>query len=1002
MYKLTSKDGGEVHIFTELKSISSNQSIVLYKDIEKKEKVDSTISICNNEIHFSAMLESDIDYYIVPYIENQKNLILLALSKSEFSFGMPKVAEINGTWSGKLAGGSAYYNRWRDNPQYILTVNCPTKVSVTLIQKTTGKLDSIGFYFVPTSNYHKRIILNDEEKECDEYRTPFLKNLDVSKTISIYEPSQFAIIPCTLEPYVELEYTIKIESTNPESVSWKHAIDPYQKVSVFGEWKEQTAGGSYDFSSWIDNPQMNLYFNETTVCYVVLSLLSNEELNLGMYAIKNETSMKKLISVRNDDIVKNAIFKKGREVSHELYGEQKDIINIIPCTYEPNVQGAFEISVYTLSKKAVSIANIDNYYTQVTMISSWKANSPAGSFMYPSWRKNPHFNVRIKNTCPIKVGIVLSQKNDNEISASKEGDIMNVERENTNEEIGFYVYKADKSKEKKIIVKQSDLLLTPGFSPSREVSGELTISSVGMLSGITIIPATSKQIISKRLNFELRLLMENTIEEPLDYNINKIVKDPVILKFEGEWHLDNSGGSALHNTWTKNPHYTFKVTEPDTKVSCLLLQSNFVLAGFYVCAIPDPCEDPTNLTPKSILYKSEFSRSSEISLEFVLSAPGEYIIFAVTYEPNEIGKFSIILHSYYPIQDLNRFDVLSKNSVRKRTKVIEEILNTERAYVENLQIIVDVFMDKLLKHEWKRSSDVKNIQKIFSNIPTLLSCNIQLYKDLEETVSTGAMNIGKVFYDFSNFFRMYAQYCNDFHSNNQLLVDLKKKTTFKKLVESCENNPLAKRLGLRDYLIMPVQRIPRYVLLLEQVLKYTPPTDPDYKNLENSLNGMKLVASDINEKKRRADLSQKVVEIQKLLSIKSKEQISLATPSRLFIREGRLNYLIYDKKLICYCYLFNDLFLITQIKGNKHELKAEILLTSKSKCDSLPRNSFSLKSSIDDDTVYIFQASAQEERDAWFSDISSAIKGQLTSFNRRSMLMKESDLANFMFDKEEF
>jgi len=37
------------------------------------------------------------------------------------------------------------------------------------------------------------------------------------------------------------------------------------------------------------------------------------------------------------------------------------------------------------------------------------------------------------------------------------------------------------------------------------------------------------------------------------------------------------------------------------------------------------------------------------------------------------------------------------------------------------------------------------------------------------------------------------------------------------------------------YLIMPVQRIPRYLLLLQALKDYTPSTDPDYPNLEKVL-----------------------------------------------------------------------------------------------------------------------------------------------------------------------
>lgn len=48
---------------------------------------------------------------------------------------------------------------------------------------------------------------------------------------------------------------------------------------------------------------------------------------------------------------------------------------------------------------------------------------------------------------------------------------------------------------------------------------------------------------------------------------------------------------------------------------------------------------------------------------------------------------------------------------------------------------------------------------------------------------------------------------------------------------------------LSDFLIQPVQRIPRYNLLLSDLLKRTESTHPDYANLQQALANMQSVAS---------------------------------------------------------------------------------------------------------------------------------------------------------------
>lgn len=66
-------------------------------------------------------------------------------------------------------------------------------------------------------------------------------------------------------------------------------------------------------------------------------------------------------------------------------------------------------------------------------------------------------------------------------------------------------------------------------------------------------------------------------------------------------------------------------------------------------------------------------------------------------------------------------------------------------------------------------------------------------------------------------------------------------------------------------LINPIQRIPRYVLLLRELIKYTPPTHPDFPLLQSSLNGIKESADLINERKRVAESNGNILRIHKLV-----------------------------------------------------------------------------------------------------------------------------------------
>ena len=65
------------------------------------------------------------------------------------------------------------------------------------------------------------------------------------------------------------------------------------------------------------------------------------------------------------------------------------------------------------------------------------------------------------------------------------------------------------------------------------------------------------------------------------------------------------------------------------------------------------------------------------------------------------------------------------------------------------------------------------------------------------------------------------------------------------LAQTQQAQPECHRLDLRSLLIMPVQRIPRYNLLLGELLKETPNTHPDHADLTTAVAAMKQVAEHV-------------------------------------------------------------------------------------------------------------------------------------------------------------
>jgi FYVE/RhoGEF/PH domain-containing protein 3 len=64
---------------------------------------------------------------------------------------------------------------------------------------------------------------------------------------------------------------------------------------------------------------------------------------------------------------------------------------------------------------------------------------------------------------------------------------------------------------------------------------------------------------------------------------------------------------------------------------------------------------------------------------------------------------------------------------------------------------------------------------------------------------------------------------------------IKNNPTFANFVKERNKHPESHNLVLQAFLVTPVQRIPRYKLLLEDLYKHTPTDHPDYKSLNEAI-----------------------------------------------------------------------------------------------------------------------------------------------------------------------
>lgn len=85
-----------------------------------------------------------------------------------------------------------------------------------------------------------------------------------------------------------------------------------------------------------------------------------------------------------------------------------------------------------------------------------------------------------------------------------------------------------------------------------------------------------------------------------------------------------------------------------------------------------------------------------------------------------------------------------------------------------------------------------------------------------------------------DFLKVYTSYVQNFNTSMAAIERVSRKKDVATYFQQCKEHPEGKSLDLASFLIMPVQRIPRYNLLLTDMFKNTWAEHPDYENLKKA------------------------------------------------------------------------------------------------------------------------------------------------------------------------
>ncbi|XP_063370488.1 uncharacterized protein LOC134658780 isoform X2 [Cydia amplana] len=230
-------------------------------------------------------------------------------------------------------------------------------------------------------------------------------------------------------------------------------------------------------------------------------------------------------------------------------------------------------------------------------------------------------------------------------------------------------------------------------------------------------------------------------------------------------------------------------------------------------------------------------------------------------------------------------------------RVCGEIVQTENVYVEDLRQVVEGYL-----HEWRRFTTFSEdeLTELFNNIEDIYNFNRSLCEELN-TCRLDATCIARCFVNNTSGFSVYTSYCTGYPRTMARLAALAGKSQSAREFRE-RQLALGHPLPLASYLLKPVQRILKYHLLLQNVVKQCATRETEFALMQ-----MTGIAQHIDDMKRRHEHAVRVQEIQSLLY--GWTGPDLTTYGEL-CAEG--TFRVFGAKAMRHAFLFDKMLLVTK------------------------------------------------------------------------------------------
>ncbi|XP_040283363.1 intersectin-2 isoform X1 [Bufo bufo] len=357
--------------------------------------------------------------------------------------------------------------------------------------------------------------------------------------------------------------------------------------------------------------------------------------------------------------------------------------------------------------------------------------------------------------------------------------------------------------------------------------------------------------------------------------------------------------------------------------------------------------------------------------------------------------------------DLQTLDTMPPME-RKRQGYIHELIQTEERYMDDLQLVVEVFQKPMAESGALTEAEMV---MIFVNWKELIMSNTKLLKALRVRKKTGGEKmpvemIGDILVTELSHMQAYVRFCSCQLNGAALLQSRTDEVPeFKDFLKRLATDPRCKGMPLSSFLLKPMQRITRYPLIIKNILENTPETHRDHGHLRDALERSEELCSQVNEGVREKENSDKLEWMQAHVQCDGlTEQITFNSLTnclgpRKILHSGKLYKTKSSKEL--YGFLFNDFLLLTYMVKQFVSSASDKLFSPKSnaqykmyktpvflnevlvKLPSDPSSDEPVFHISHIDRVYTLRTDNINERTAWVQKIKSASENYIDTEKKK-------------------